>query len=482
MCGILFALAKPHHHANLDKWLADAFIASQVRGTDSAGLFRVTHEPNNRHIQRTIFTEKAAVNASTFLSSAKVANQIKAANHSAITVGHVRARTHGAVKDSNAHPFEVMRADTTELVGVHNGSMVGWKDMKEGSDYDVDSEWMLNCIADDGIKAFKGFDGAYALVWYDTAEPGVLNVARNDKRPLYFAWTKDKKGMLAASELGMLGWLADRNEIELWKDDAGRKFFFFSPHTLYKINLETLELSATALPKYDAVNNPYKLERPPVVSHVIPRQTWMDPYAHKFNQDHVVSVVEKIILEARNKRAEPAAEVVSSDDLADGGDIAAQVHGHLAIEDVEVGKRFTYAEGISAATATQEEINLAKSLGYYGLVGKVWPYYHDEETSELLCSFAPGNASQKASSISGEFKTDAGIRVVTTAMVKDGGTYCDKLIDAMHFAVVGVRECKPAGSAPFPKVILTEVKSSHRLIQRRVTPHEVAEKLGATVH
>ena len=69
-------------------------------------------------------------------------------------VGHVRHATAGSVTDDNAHPF-VVQGKTGEVVGVHNGSLTGWRPTTGTSPHEVDSEWALKLIADKGVDAFK---------------------------------------------------------------------------------------------------------------------------------------------------------------------------------------------------------------------------------------------------------------------------------------------------------------------------------------
>lgn len=498
MCGIVFALSKPHHHAKLDNFINDALLASQVRGVDSTGLFRVSHTPiSSKGSERTITSKKAAVDASMFLRSAVSKDMVKSSTYAALTVGHVRHKTQGAVRDSNAHPFEVMRTDQTQIIGVHNGTLNGWKDMVEGDDYDVDSEWMYNMIAEDGIDAFKGFDGAYALVWYDSEQPDVVNIARNEKRTLFFARTEDRKGIIGASELGLLAWVAARNEIKLWsmpnEKEGGEphRIFYFEPGILYRFSLNTMEiLSTTKLPTFDAANNPYKSTKPkPVTSTMMgnpsrPYYPINDPYQHKFNQTHVLTTVQKIMTDIRESRKEPpfdTEDVVTSDELVDGADVAATTNGSLAITGVEVGKSLIFAEGMSASSATTKEISLAKALGYFGLVGYARSYYHEEEISELRCSFSL-KAPKPGQPIN--FDDDAVIKFVKTDMHEVGGVYSDKAMEGMKFAVVGVSVTKSYDpkKADYPTLVLVPVTKQTRLVTRRVTPVPKGEVASATLH
>lgn len=145
MCGLIASLVAPNHQAlHTDDWFRESLIASQVRGLDSTGIFQLARNGQ-------VYTAKAAQNASTFIRSNSVARGlIVDACKEPLTVGHVRAATQGGVVDANAHPFKVEREDKSYVVGVHNGTLKGWKDKEGGKDQDVDSAWAFNVFAKEG--------------------------------------------------------------------------------------------------------------------------------------------------------------------------------------------------------------------------------------------------------------------------------------------------------------------------------------------
>lgn len=172
---------------------------------------------------------------------------------SPLTVCHVRHATAGHVSKENAHPFVIERDDGSKLVGVHNGTLKDWQHKLRGQEFDVDSEWAFNMIADKGIEALKYFDGAYALVWHDTRSPESVFMVRNEQRPLHFMQTEDGKTVLGASELGMLGWLAERNGFKIKRDKNQNAMFYLSPGRLYEFSLKNVgEYTTEEVPKYDA--------------------------------------------------------------------------------------------------------------------------------------------------------------------------------------------------------------------------------------
>lgn len=233
MCGIHFVMTQDTFASRTDDYMRDAFIANQVRGMHSSGMFQV----NNKH---EISMFKQAVNASEFVATEGAKQILTRVPRSPLTVGHVRHATSGEINDNNAHPFLITRDDGSELVGVHNGTLRDWKSMKGGQKGAVvDSAWAFNMIAEHGDDAFQYFDGAFAMVWYDTTEPEHVYMVRNKERPLHFLTSKDRRTIIGASELGMLGWLAQRNNIEPAVDKQ-HAFRYLEPNVVYRFSLKNI--------------------------------------------------------------------------------------------------------------------------------------------------------------------------------------------------------------------------------------------------
>jgi hypothetical protein len=215
MCGIFGSITGKARNPKLSKFLTDSFMASQVRGTDSSGIFLADTIVKNRLAG----VQKLPVCGSMFIQDKAAANLIDNADGIGnIAVGHVRAATYGKVTLNNAHPFIVESENgrlDRELVGVHNGTLTNWASHKDAKYFDVDSEWGLSQIFEQGIEAFRNtIKGAYAFVWWDRDEQSMLNIALNDARPMHIAFTKNDD-MLFASEAGMLAWIAERNDIAI---------------------------------------------------------------------------------------------------------------------------------------------------------------------------------------------------------------------------------------------------------------------------
>lgn len=243
MCGIFGVVNGSKNRSSrssICNFFSDAFIASQVRGVDSSGLFQLRKNIYHHH--------KLPVDGTTFVAEKFAKEYFFAVDSARATVGHVRAATAGKVATENAHPFFIQGPKETDpfLVGCHNGTLSSWRGKEGASKFDVDSKWALNLIHLDGIKAFEKFDGAYSFVWAASETQDTLHMARNKERPMYYAYEKNKDVMLFASEHGMLAWLADRNDIVL--ED---KIYTTQTDYLYEFNIDNpREFKKEKLPAY----------------------------------------------------------------------------------------------------------------------------------------------------------------------------------------------------------------------------------------
>lgn len=208
MCGIHGVInSTTGYNAAVCNFVRQAFTANSLRGMDSSGLFQIGTT------SKSVYLHKDAVNGTDFVAQDLSEAIIRDTDSSLFTVCHVRAKTQGAVSAENAHPFMGWN-DEKRVMGVHNGSLNNWKSAKDGKDFEVDSAWAIQQIANEGHAAFSKFQGAYCIVWWDEEEPRKINFCRNDQRPMHFLFSKDGKRMMFASEAGMLVWLAERCKFE----------------------------------------------------------------------------------------------------------------------------------------------------------------------------------------------------------------------------------------------------------------------------
>lgn len=131
-------------------------------------------------------------------------------------IGHNRYATMGKHTTINAHPFAF-----ENVVGAHNGTLdkVCLKDLYESHKYDTDSEAIFSNINKFGIQdTIERMSGAWALTWYDKTT-NTINFLKNNKRPLFYAYSKDRCTLLWASEVDMLKLVVGRSHKEILDDE-----------------------------------------------------------------------------------------------------------------------------------------------------------------------------------------------------------------------------------------------------------------------
>lgn len=236
MCGIHgFINGNTKAEINSDDFIKSAFITNMLRGTDSSGIAVV---------KPTGFSDVAKIPlAGLYLPSHKQAASLitVARQPNTASICHVRAATSGSITYNNTHPFSIEDDAGNEIVGVHNGTLQNWKNKKGGDHYDVDSAWAMSRLLTERVDAFEEFTGAFAFVWWASAEPDVLNMARNKERSLFIAYTEDDN-LVYASEAGMIHWLCERHRIKLkgsikeLEEDRWYKFDISNPAKFTKSN------------------------------------------------------------------------------------------------------------------------------------------------------------------------------------------------------------------------------------------------------
>jgi Glutamine phosphoribosylpyrophosphate amidotransferase len=207
MCGLAGAIVVAPE-LNMDDFIRDAFVVNSIRGMDSSGIGMIYTDSD------TVDVHKLPINGSFFITDAYASSLISSAGKAAtISICHTRHATSGNVNINNAHPFECYSQDESQLVlGAHNGTLQNWKHKKGANKFSVDSEWALQHLLQEKADAFEDFFGAFCFVWWDSTNPGQLNMARNKERPMHIAMLKSG-GMAYASEAGMLHWLLERNRV-----------------------------------------------------------------------------------------------------------------------------------------------------------------------------------------------------------------------------------------------------------------------------
>lgn len=199
MCGIVGIAGQLN--VKEEKAFRMMLILDTVRGEDSTGFVSVNP------LGETLVGKEAGDPFYLFNSEEWVA-MTRRPNR--VLIGHNRYATVGRVNKKTAHPFEF-----DEVVGVHNGTLGNKWALIDGYKFDVDSEALYNTIDKNGVKdAIDRVTGAWSLVWWNKLEDR-LHFLRNKERPMYIAWTKDKKNILWASERWIIEIAAAKNNIDI---------------------------------------------------------------------------------------------------------------------------------------------------------------------------------------------------------------------------------------------------------------------------
>lgn len=205
MCGIVSVFnGEVKYDRNIHVAFSQLLAANTVRGYHSTGLvYGGTYSAE---------VYKKAVPGYDFVELAVVDRILTAYEEHSFLIGHNRAATRGTISTRNAHPFE-----HGHITGVHNGTLITYKDLVEGSDpmYAVDSEYIFRGLEQRGAKELIPLiNGAYNLLWYDATDNKV-HMIRNEDRPYYFAKVKGKDVLFGGSEMGMLSWILNRNSLTI---------------------------------------------------------------------------------------------------------------------------------------------------------------------------------------------------------------------------------------------------------------------------
>ena len=200
MCGL--AGVAGNTSAKIRDAFLDLLLITQLRGRDATGIFTVKAD-NSTAVCKEVGPPDNLFDRKSFDDCLRGVPKVMA--------GHCRAKTVGDNNRLNAHPY-----DYDNVVGMHNGTLKNYYSM-EGYDYKrTDSYTLYHNVDRYGIDMTMSAideDGAWALVWWDKNE-NRLNFLRNDKRPLWFAWTKDKTAVFWCSEPWMFS--AVSRHVDLW--------------------------------------------------------------------------------------------------------------------------------------------------------------------------------------------------------------------------------------------------------------------------
>lgn len=200
MCGL--AGVAGNTNVKVRDAFLDLLLVTQLRGRDATGVFTVKAD-NSTHYAKEVGVPEYLFDKKSFDQALHGVPKVMA--------GHCRAKTVGDNTRANAHPY-----DFDNVIGMHNGTLRGHHNM-EGYDYKrTDSHCLYSNIDRYGVEETVRKldpDGAYALVFWDKVN-NRINFLRNEKRPLWFAWSKAKDAVFWCSEPWMFSAVA--RHIELW--------------------------------------------------------------------------------------------------------------------------------------------------------------------------------------------------------------------------------------------------------------------------
>lgn len=209
MCGIVgFVNGENGNFKDADRIISQMLWSDALRGFDSTGLVVATGDKYNYY--------KRALPSPDYLRTLPFEKMMKPRIEAArVCIGHNRAATRGTVCDENAHPF---MSDDRKIILVHNGCIDNANSLlPQGIWVTVDSAAVPLVMEDKGEKeALEALRGAYSLAWYNT-ETKRFNLARNDKREMFYGYIKGKNILIYGSEWLMLHWILARNRLEVDK-------------------------------------------------------------------------------------------------------------------------------------------------------------------------------------------------------------------------------------------------------------------------
>jgi hypothetical protein len=199
-----------------------------------------------------------------------------------VLVGHCRSKTVGEISVKNAHPFDFPEDG---IIGVHNGTLHNHRDLDTYDYNKVDSEVLYGHMAKNGVRdTFENVEGAFACIWWNDKDK-TLNFFRNDKRPLFFTWSKDHKVMFWASEIWMFA--AAQRKIDLWDGGEDKKVFHELPvNTLwsFKIDLTAKDKSPLVMAQPEEIKPREK--KPYTPAHA----TWTRAGDGRFERDALADI------------------------------------------------------------------------------------------------------------------------------------------------------------------------------------------------
>jgi Glucosamine 6-phosphate synthetase, contains amidotransferase and phosphosugar isomerase domains len=211
MCGIvgLYGKGTSQYPASKRNWMLEALVVDSIRGYDSTGLAWL---PKNNTDEVRVYKKDVA--GYDFVQLKPVLRMADSLTSCLGLMGHNRSATKGIVTSANAHPFI-----HKHITLVHNGTvsnaewLITGKDKPKG--ITVDSDYVSHAFSlEEPNDILPRLAGSYSLVWFDS-DTRTLHFARNDARPMFIIFDAQDEVMYYGSELRMLEFLAERNNIKI---------------------------------------------------------------------------------------------------------------------------------------------------------------------------------------------------------------------------------------------------------------------------
>ncbi len=209
MCGLSGVVGTISYSGKEFDVFKNLMYFNMVRGEDSTGVGILP-----RYSGQDMRTVKVLGPACDLINTDKFKKSMNTGFHLG-WLGHNRSATAGGINIRNAHPFQF-----ESIMGMHNGTIEthARNKMTDHNQYGTDSEALIFNIQKHGVEnIIPKLEGSWTLVWYNDSNL-TINFLRNEKRPLAYVFSKDRKRMFFASELDTLAGALRRNEVE-WATD-----------------------------------------------------------------------------------------------------------------------------------------------------------------------------------------------------------------------------------------------------------------------
>ena len=249
MCGLVGYMAKIGSPTFV-QFFTQGLFSSEFRGRDATGF--AWGDIKNKEFQLK-GTLKKPYPAHDFLELAEVQTALSTSPD--FILGHTRAASgkwvggHWDVPSArDAHPFTFDHITLT-----HNGYVPNYHPTGAPTALIDSARIAYGMSIQDEKEVLQELTGDFALVWLNT-KTNMLNMARNDGRPLWFAVGSKQPSVFWASEQYLLNWILDRNDITYQKDTL----YYLEANTRLQFNLE--KIGEYSLEKFEAKKKVYPIQ------------------------------------------------------------------------------------------------------------------------------------------------------------------------------------------------------------------------------